>query len=123
MATLTLRQQIQGTINGVLETWQNVYQVNISDARKGSFLAGTTYREIRDVTIEASPLVVFLANRGTNGAVYRIKSGSNYYRFDLPAGTATVVHLAKLRFYGSQAPDGIAVYSADGTTIETMVCY
>jgi hypothetical protein len=123
MAVLTLKQQIQGTINGVLETWQNVYQVNISDARKGSFLANTTYREIRDVTIEASPLVVFLANRGTNGAVYRIKSGANYYRFDLPAGTATVVHLAKLRFYGSQAPDGIAVYSAEGTTIETMVCY
>lgn len=123
MATLTLRQTVSGTLNGILETFSNAYQVRISDARKSTFIAGTTYREIRDVAIEASPLVVYLANKGTNGAVYRIKSGSNYYRFDLPAGAATVLFLAKMRDYGSQPPDGIAVYSASGTTIETLVCY
>lgn len=123
MATLTLRQTVSGTLNGILETFSNAYSVRISDARKSSFLVGSTYREIRDVSIDASPLVVYLANKGENGAVYRIKSGTNYYRFDLPAGSATVLFLAKMRDYGSQPPDGIAVYSASGTTIETLVCY
>lgn len=122
MGLVTYTQTITGTINGVSHTFTGTCSSVIRNGYDHDLDVTNAWKIA--VNDAAQPAIVFLANRGTEDALYRIKRNLNYYRLNLPAGKAVVIHKDNDLPLGDLGSDFvISLYSTNGTTIQVVVAY
>lgn len=125
MAKVTISNNVSGQIDGNQSVFATTKTYNVKAATDASFLVGASWRLVASVQ-GIQTYVIALINEGTEDAIYRYKTGTDYTRFTLPAGAATVVILNGVAPLGNEVTAGLtgyelSVYSANGTTIRAIV--
>lgn len=122
MASITLTNTLRGDIDGILKSVSQTYTQQVSSGAESSVQVGANWLPILSVG-QTSPAggqaLVVLINEGPSDAIYRIFDGTDYYRMNLPSGSAVPIHLAYDKAYGGVAgtTKALAVYSASGTRV------
>lgn len=121
--SITYARAITGTLNGINYSYNDTSKIVCNNGWVNDYsIAATTWTTIISGTYSGNEWTIAIINKGANSCIYRIKVGSNYWRFKLPAGKS-------VRMVGNGAYGGVsngidlAVYSASGTDIQVGYFY
>lgn len=123
MGKFTITQTIAGTLD---EAVSQTFTTNGSCSQGTDITQNVTAAWIDVVdTASANAQTVVLMNTGSVAAKYRVDDGTNYARFDLPAGLGVVIPLSSYTPHG--APLGVskrlALWAASATTVRVVTLY
>lgn len=121
MGQLTITQTVAGTLS---EATSHTFRTTV-----GVSVGTDITQDVTSTWIDVAGNLVnlnmwaILYNSGSNPARYRVTDGTNFARFDLPAGRGAVVQLANILDHGVSLKQGktLAVWSALGTTVRVLV--
>jgi hypothetical protein len=125
MGSISITHSVTGVIDGRPRGLQSSARhpvLRVSDASK---LVGASWTDV--ATTEVLNQFVLLHNKGSNPAIYRVKTGATYTVFPLPANGHVMFRLNQLVPTGTEVnagvgtPYAVQVYSALGTTIYSLV--